>query len=103
MDATPTLLISVICKCSDCFKSFDHSIPTQDNSVRRPFLDPSPVDFPIFFTYGTDKDPLLKQCVEASASEMSAVSNFQPVLSLIVCGIDKVLHELVDLGCTAFI
>ena len=67
------------CKCpafnrsKTSIRSFRHLILTQDNAFGKTFLDRSPVDFPMFFTYGTDKDRVAEACKEVRASEMNIV------------------------------
>ena len=55
-------------------RSSRHPILTQDNAFGKTFLDPTPVEFPMFFTYGTDKDGVAEPCKQVRASETSVVS-----------------------------
>ena len=48
-----------------------HPIMHQDQDIRKPFLDPSPLDFPMFFTYGTDNDHVHSWSEKVSVSPIT--------------------------------
>ena len=55
--------ISSVTACA-CFK---------DDNTRKLFSDPSPLDFPMFFTYGTDNDDVITWTQEVRMSGFVSV------------------------------